>query len=112
MVTQIGHPTASAQKHVVVECRREIEHVPIHRPPMAERTAVDWDPTTLPGNAAIRRVQVQIVPTKFLNVGVYRSCLTHTEKKAGTKIFLKFTHRKTKDAENLQPSERSDRNLP
>ena len=40
-------------------CKHEIEHVPIHRHPMVERTAVDWDPTTLPGNATIRDAQVK-----------------------------------------------------
>lgn len=59
VVTQIGHHMTSAQKLVVVVCRQEKEHAPIHPLPMAERTAVNWDPTTLPGNAIIRSVQVR-----------------------------------------------------
>ena len=59
VVTQFGDHTATAQKLVVVGCRREIEHVPIHHLPMAGRIAVDWDQTTLPGNATISRVQVK-----------------------------------------------------
>ena len=59
VVTQIGDHTTRAQKLVVVGCRREIEHVPIHRPPMAKRTSLAWDPTTLPGNATIRLVQIK-----------------------------------------------------
>ena len=39
-------------------CKHEKERVLIHRLPMAERTAVGWDLTTLPGNATIRSVQV------------------------------------------------------
>jgi len=42
---------------VVVENRRVKESVPIHRLPMAGRTAVDWDPKAQPGNATIRRVK-------------------------------------------------------
>ena len=50
---------AGAQKLVVVGCRCEIEHVPIHGLLMADRTAVDWDPTTLLGNATAKNVQVK-----------------------------------------------------
>ena len=58
VVTQIGNHMASAQKLVVVGCRREQEHVPIHRLQMAEKTAVDWDPTVLPENATINNAKV------------------------------------------------------
>ena len=59
VVTQSGHHTAGAQKLVVVGCRHEIEHVPIHHLLMADRTAVDWDPTTVPGNVTIKNAQVK-----------------------------------------------------
>ena len=59
VVTQIGDYMASAQKLVVVGCRREQEHVPIQRLLLADRTAVDWDPTTPPGNATISNVKVR-----------------------------------------------------
>lgn len=64
VVTQIGDYMASAQKLVVVGCRHEIEHAPIHRLLMADRTAVDWDVTALPGNATISRVQVKWTNSK------------------------------------------------
>ena len=64
VVTQFGDLTATAQKFVVVGCRREGEHVPIHRLLMVDRTAVGWDATALPGNATISRVQVKWTNTK------------------------------------------------
>ena len=39
--------------------KHEKERVPIHRLPMADRTAVDWDPTTVPGNVTIKNAQVK-----------------------------------------------------
>ena len=47
------------QRLVEEGCKREKERVPIHRLPMAERTAVHSDPTTLPGNATMRSVKVR-----------------------------------------------------
>ena len=60
VVTQIGDRTVSVQRLVGVENRRVKERVPIHHHHMMERTAVDWDPTLLPGNAIIRSVQVKM----------------------------------------------------
>jgi len=59
VVIQIGDRTVIAQRLVVVENRRVKERVPIHRLPMAGRTAADWDPKAQPGNATIRRVKVR-----------------------------------------------------
>ena len=59
MVIQIGDRTVSAQRLVGVENRRVKECVPIHHHHMVEKTAVDLDPTVLPGNATIRNVQVK-----------------------------------------------------
>ena len=64
VVTQFGAHTATAQKLVVVGCRPERESVPIHRLLMADRTAVDWDPTPLPENATVSRVQVKWTNSK------------------------------------------------
>ena len=58
-VIPIGDHTASAQDHVGVEYRRVKERVPIHHHHLMEKTAVDWDPTVLPGNATIRGVLVK-----------------------------------------------------
>ena len=58
MVIQIGDRTGSAQNLVGVENKRVKERVPIHHLHMVEKTAVDWDPTVQPGNATIKRVQV------------------------------------------------------
>ena len=59
MVTQIGDRTEIAQRLVGVGIRRVKEIVPIHHHHMVEKTAVDWDPTALPGNVTIRSVQVK-----------------------------------------------------
>ena len=59
VVTQVGDRTASVQRLVGVENRRERERVLIHHHHMMEKTAVDWDPTVLLGNATIRNVQVK-----------------------------------------------------
>jgi len=59
VVIQIGDRTVGAQKLVGVENRRVKERAPIHHHHMVEKTAVDWDPTVLPGNATIRSVQVK-----------------------------------------------------
>ena len=59
MVIQIGGRTMSAQRLVGVENKRAKELVLIHHHHMMERTAVDWDPTALPGNATIGSVQVK-----------------------------------------------------
>ena len=64
VVTQLGDHTATAQKLVVVGCKREREHVPIQRLLMVDRTAVGWDATALPGNATISRVQVKWTNSK------------------------------------------------
>ena len=59
MVIQIGDHTVNAQRLVGVENRRVKDRVPIHHHHMMEKTAVDWDPTVLAGNATIRGVQVK-----------------------------------------------------
>ena len=64
VVSQFGDHTATAQKPVMVGCRREREHVPIQRLLMVDRTAVDWDPTALPENATVSRVQVKWTNSK------------------------------------------------
>jgi len=57
VVIQIGDGTVNAQRAVGVDNRRVKERVPIHHHHMVEKTAVDWDPTVLPGNATVRGVQ-------------------------------------------------------
>ena len=64
VITQFGDHTETAQKLVVVGCRRDGEHVPIHHLPMVDRTAVYWDATARPGNATISRVQVKWTNSK------------------------------------------------
>ena len=59
VVIQIGDRTVNVPRLVGVENRRVKEHVPIHHHHMMEKTAVDWDPTVLAGNATIRSVQVK-----------------------------------------------------
>ena len=59
MVIQTGSRTVYAQGLVEEGCKQEKEAVPIHHLPMVERTAVDWAPKSLPGNATIRGVQVK-----------------------------------------------------
>ena len=59
VVIQIGDRTVSAQRLVGVEKRRVKERAPIHHYHTMEKTAVDWDPTVLPGNVTIRSVQVK-----------------------------------------------------
>ena len=70
VVTQIGDHTTSAQNLVVVGYKREYEHVPIHRLLMLDRTAVEWDPTTPPGNATISNAKVREITV----IGVIRYC--------------------------------------
>ena len=53
VVTQIGDHTTRAQKLVVVGCRPEIEHVPIHRPPI---TAA-WLAQLVGRQSAVREVE-------------------------------------------------------
>ena len=48
---------------------------------------------------------------KFCKVTISDPFLTHTKKKAGTKILPKFAHRQTMNSQKLQPSEKSDRHL-
>jgi len=57
--TRIGDHTASAQKLAGVGCKDEQGHVPIHHLQMVEKTAVDWDPIVLPGNATISNAKVR-----------------------------------------------------
>ena len=59
MVIQIGDRTVNAQRLVGVETRHVRERAPIHHHHMVEKTAVDWDPIVIPGNATIRSVQVK-----------------------------------------------------
>jgi len=59
VVIQIGDRTVNVPRLVGVENRRVKERVPIHHHHMMEKTAVDWDPTVLAGNATIRSVQVK-----------------------------------------------------
>ena len=59
MVTQIGDRTEIAQRLVGVGKRLVKERVPIRHHHMVEKTAEDWDPIALPGNATIRSVQVK-----------------------------------------------------
>jgi len=59
VVIQIGDRTVNAQRLVGVESRHVKERAPIHHRHMVDKTAVDWDPTVIPGNAEIRSVQVK-----------------------------------------------------
>ena len=59
VVIPTGSRTMCVQRLVEEGCKRGKERVPIHRLPMADRTAVDWDPTTLQGNATARGVPVK-----------------------------------------------------
>ena len=74
MVIQIGDLTINAQRLVGVENRRVKERVPIHHHHMMEKTAVDWDPTVLPGNATVRSVQVKWTNSNRLLQACRRSC--------------------------------------
>ena len=59
VVIPTGSRTMCVQRLVEEGCKRGKERVPIHRLPMADRTAVDWDPTTVPGNVTIKNAQVK-----------------------------------------------------
>jgi len=59
VVIQIGDRTVNVPRLVGVENRRVKERVPILHHHTMEKTAVDWDPTVLAGNATIRSVQVK-----------------------------------------------------
>ena len=59
MVIQTGNHTVRVQRLVEVESKHESEPVPIPRLLTVERTAVDWDPTALPGNAIIKNAKVR-----------------------------------------------------
>ena len=67
VVTQTGSRTVSVQRLVEEGCKHEKERALIHHLPMAELTAGDWDPTTLPGNATIRSVKAQAVQALSMN---------------------------------------------
>ena len=72
VVTQIGDHTARVQRLVVLGCRRERGHVPIHHLQMAEKTAVCWDLKLLPENAVLMAVQVSHQNSSiFLSPGQY-----------------------------------------
>ena len=59
MVIQSGSRTVCVQRLAEEGYRHETEHVPIHRLPITERTAVGSDPTRIPGNATIGGAQVK-----------------------------------------------------